>query len=95
LDRYQCPAFLLDRDDVSFLYKNRRNVDRAAVQNKMTVRRKLSCLLSGCAKTDSIDDVVEPPLEELQEIFACTSFFLGRSDKISPELSLQESVDPF
>src|SRR5690606_13003687 len=64
-------------DHVARLEPVRRDVDALAVDEDVAMRHELASLAPGVADTETVHDVVEPRLEELQEHGARRSFGLS------------------
>jgi len=60
----------------------------------MAVAYKLPCFFFGAAKAHSLNNIINPPFEELQQIFSGNAFHPFGLFKIAAELTLKNSIHP-
>src|SRR5579872_1872155 len=92
LEERRLLAALGDGDHVARTHEERRNVDLAAVHQEVTVRDELARLRAGAGQIQTVDDVVEAPLEQLQELRARGALLARRFAEIVLELALHHAV---
>src|SRR5207247_2040450 len=81
------------RDHVAFLHRVRRDVHLLAVDEEVPVAHELPGLRTRRRQAEPVDDVVEPPLEKLQQRHARDAARpLGRLE-VAAELILEHAVD--
>jgi len=91
-DRLVVAALLLERDYIADLYLEGRNVHFSSIDGDVTMGNDLTSAGNSGCKSSAFHDVVEPSLNELQEVLAG---FTGHSAcllVVCPELLLAETV---
>src|SRR5206468_8027672 len=78
---------------VAHLHQERRHRDLAAVHLEMAVRHHLAPLASRGRESEPVHDVVEPELEEPQEILAGDALLGLGPLEVFAELTLEHAVD--
>src|ERR1700674_1521642 len=73
----------------------RRNVDLLPVHLHVSVTHQLARLAAGNAEAQSVDDVVQTPLERLQQLRARNTLGPDRVLEVVPELAFLSEVDAF
>src|SRR5262249_4079135 len=82
------------RDDVPLFDRVRRDVDLLAVHEEVPVPHELPRLRARRGEPEPIHDVVEAPLEELEQRHAGDAAGALRRLEIASELILEDAVDP-
>src|SRR5262249_23550875 len=93
LDRRVLLAASEHGDDVPFLDRVRRDVDFLAVDEEVAVTHQLARLRPRRREAEAVDDVVEPPLEELQQRDAGDAARAFGGLEVPAELILEDAVD--
>src|SRR6266508_1381771 len=93
LDLFVDPALCLDRHDLTFAHPVRRDRDLAAVDRDVAVAHELTRLRPRRRKPQGIDDVVQAPLELLEEVRSRDSLAALGAREGEPELPLEKAVD--
>src|SRR5205823_12807956 len=93
VDAYDPLAVVLHRHHVSDLHLVAGNVDLAAVHPEMPVADELPGLGAGIGETEPEDDVVEPLLEELEEVLSSLALRRRAARVVAAELRLEEAVE--
>src|SRR5262249_49867708 len=94
LDLLVRAALLLDRDDVALAERVRRDRDLPAVHGAVAVPDELPGLGPRGRESERVHDVVETPLELLEEVRAGDALAPLRPGEGQPELTLEKAVDP-
>src|SRR5207249_7716081 len=81
-------------DRVADLHQKRRHRDLPAVDLEMAVRHHLAPLAARGREAEPMHDVVEPELEESQEVLAGDALLGLGPLEVLAELALQHAVDP-
>src|SRR5262249_30762006 len=84
---------LADRHHVALLHAQRRGPHVLAVQPHVAVRDQLPRVRARVRESAQIDDVVEPPLEQLDEVLARVALLAVRELEQAAELALEDAVD--
>jgi hypothetical protein len=92
LDAHDLVAALAYGDDVTDLEQRRGDVDLAAVHQEVTVPHELPRLGARVREAESVDHVVEPPLEQDHQRFAGDALRPVRFLEQLPELPLEQAV---
>ncbi len=92
-DRGVLAAALPHRHDVARLHRERRDVHLAAVHREVAVAHELPRLRPRRGEAEAVGDVVEPPLEQLQQRLAGDAARPLRLLEVAPELVLEHAVD--
>src|SRR5207247_11439118 len=71
----------------------RRNIDLLTVDEDVAVTDKLPGLSMGCGETETDQDIVQPPFELCQEVFAGDTLLPDGFFEIRPELIFEDAVD--
>src|SRR5665647_909196 len=79
-------------DDVVGTDLIRRDVDLAAVDTEVRVAHQLPCLATRSAKAETVHDVVEPHLEEAQQVLAGDALLAARHLVVVMKLLLEHLV---
>src|SRR4029453_5756734 len=87
------PAAITHGDLVTRPHGERGDVDFPAVDTEVPVPDQLPGLRPGGGEAEAVDDVVQPPLEQLEEGLARHPPRPVRLLEIAPELVLEDSVD--
>src|SRR6185312_8735062 len=72
----------------------RGDVDAAAVHQEVSVANQLASLRVIGGEPQAIDDVVETPLEELEQVLTGHALHADRLEVVAAELALGEAVHP-
>src|SRR5262249_41891316 len=83
---------LPNADDVALTHGERRNVDLLAVDGEMAVAHELARLGARCRESQAVHDVVQPPLEHLQQQLARDPLLPVGRFEIAAELVLEDAV---
>ena len=83
-----------DGDDVVRAHLIARDVHASAVHLEVAVAYELAGLRARCGKAQAVDDVVQPRLEEAQELLARDARAAGRLLVVVAELLLEQAVVP-
>src|SRR5499426_171153 len=81
-------------DRVAHLHQERRHRHLAAVHLEMAVRHHLAPLAAGGREAEAMHDVVEPELEQAQEVFTGDALLGLGPLEVLAELALEHAVDP-
>ena len=90
-EREVSTRLLAHRDDVVLLDPVRRDVDPLAVDHEVAVRRRAGGPAAGPGEAGAVDDVVEPGLEDLQQVVTGLAGAVGLL-VVPAELLLQHAV---
>ena len=93
LDDEQVLGLVGDGDDVAGTDPVRRDVDAAAVHEDVAVADDLACLVARRGEAETVDDVVEPALEQAQQVLARDALLAARELVVAAELLLEQAVD--
>src|SRR5262249_33269268 len=74
--------------------EKRRDVDLVSVHSEMAVAHQLPRLRMVGREPEPVDDVVEAPLQELEQVLARDTLHPDRLVVVTAELALGEAVDP-
>src|SRR6478735_1195565 len=85
-------ALSTNRDDVAGPYLVRRNVGLAAIDREMTMANELPCLLARIGESHAEDGVVQPRLQELQQVVTGHAALTDRLGIGFAELRFQHAV---
>src|SRR5262249_42039280 len=80
-------------DVVADLHEIRRHGHLASIHGEMAVGHHLARLTPRGGEAEAVDDVVEPELEETEQVLARHALFSLRRVEVAPELTLQHAVD--
>src|SRR5665213_2836834 len=86
-------ARFANRDFVTLLDDERRDIDLAAIHLDMSVTHDLARLRAACAQTHPVDYAVETPFQRAQQVLARDAFHLDGFGEGIAELGFQHSVD--
>ena len=92
-DRGVLRARAAHRDDVARLDRVGRDVHLPAVDQEVAVAHELPRLRARGREAEPVDDVVEPPLEQLQQRLAGDAARAIRHLEVAAELVLEHAVD--
>src|SRR5438445_1317494 len=93
LDAGDLVARVLDRDHIADAHGVGGDVDGTAVDGGVAVGDELAGVPPRCREADPVDDVVEPRLQEAQQVEAGDAGHLRRPIEVEPELALEQEVD--
>src|SRR6266576_1549463 len=93
LDAGDLFARVLDRDHIADAHGVGGDVDGTAVDGEVAVGDELPSVPTRCREADAVDDVVEPRLQEAQQVEAGDAGHLRRPIEVEPELALEQEVD--
>src|SRR5256712_392962 len=94
LDPVDVLALFLDRDHIADANGVRGDVDETAVDGDVSVGDELPGVSPRGGKADPVDDVVQPRLQQAEQVEAGDAGHLGGSVEVEPELALEQEVDP-
>src|SRR6267378_4969500 len=83
----------LDRDHIADAHGVRGDVDETAVDGEVAMRDELPGVTPRGGKADPVDDVVQPRLQETEQVEAGDAGHLRRPVEVEPELTLEQEVD--
>src|SRR3984893_5727864 len=93
LQHGQLAATVADRDLLAGTHLVGGNVDFSSVYSDVAMAHKLSRLAPGLRKAEAVDNIVQPPLQLLQEQFAGDASGARRLFKVIAELALLGKVN--
>ena len=93
LQNWQLAASFANGDLLAYSYLVGGDVDLAAVHLYVTVAHQLARLAPGARESEAIDNVVQPTLELLQELFAGDAFGSSGILKVVAELAFLGEVN--
>src|SRR5438445_935707 len=93
LDAGDLFARVLDRDHIADAHGVGGDVDGTAVDGEVAVGDELAGVPPRCREADAVDDVVEPRLQEAQQVEAGDAGHFRRPVEVEPELALEQEVD--
>src|SRR5690606_19569218 len=93
LERRGLQRLRLDVDDVGLLHEGRRDVDLLAVDPDVAVADELAGHVAGLGEAPAVDHVVEPALQQGEQVVARLALLAVRLDVVLVELPLQHAVD--
>src|ERR1700704_4565593 len=93
LQHGQLAATVADRDLLASTHLVGGNVDFSGVYRDVAMAHKLSRLAPGLRKTEAVDNIVQPPLQLLQEQFAGDASGARRLFKVIAELAFLGKVN--
>src|SRR5439155_24386283 len=93
LDAVDVLAFFLDRDHIADPDGIRGDVDKAAVDGDVPVGDELAGVAPRGGEADPVDDVVEPRLQQAEQVEAGDAGHLRGPVEVEPELALEQEVD--
>src|SRR2546427_1473691 len=94
LDPVDLLALFLDRDHIANANCVRGDVDETAVDGEVAVRDELPGVTPRRGEADPVDDVVQPRLQQPEQVEAGDAGHLGGAIEVEPELALEQEVDP-
>src|SRR6266852_2100053 len=94
LDAGDLLARVLDRDHIADAHGVRGDVDETAVDGDVAVGDELAGITPRCGKANPVDDVIQPCLQEAEQVEAGDAGHLRRAVEVEPELTLEQEVDP-
>src|SRR6185295_16532750 len=94
VDADDLAALLLDRHHVAHLHLEAGDVDLAVVDAEVAVPDQLAGLGAGVGEAEAEDDVVEPLLEELEQVLAGLALGGAAAQVVAAELRLEQAVEP-
>src|SRR5438874_1501747 len=93
LDPVDVLALFLDRDHIADAHSVRGDVDKPAVAGDVPVGDELAGVASRGGEANPVDDVVEPRLQQAQQVEAGDAGHLRGPVEVEPELALKQEVD--
>src|SRR6266550_2571711 len=93
LDPGDLVALVLDRDHVADANGVRGDVDEPAVDGDVPVGDELAGVTARGGKPDPVDHVVQPRLQETEQVETGHAGHLGGPIEVEPELALEQEVD--
>src|SRR6266480_4444700 len=93
LDAVDVLALFLDRDHIADAHGIRGDVDKTAVDGDVPVGDELPGVTPRGGEADPVDDVVEPRLQQAEQVEAGDAGHLRRPVEVEPELALEQEVD--
>src|SRR5262245_46888345 len=93
LVRKQVARLLADLDDVVLAHAVRRDVDLAAVHHDVAVAHLLAGRVTRLGETSAVDHVVEPALEDLEQVLTGLAGLAVGFLVVVAELLLEDAVD--
>src|SRR5438132_1016140 len=93
LDAGDLFARVLDRDHIADAHGVGGDVDGTAVDGEVAVGDELAGVPPRCREADAVDDVVEPRLQEAQQVEAGDAGHFRRPVEVESELALEQEVD--
>src|SRR6266704_1944914 len=94
LDPVDLLALFLDRDHIADANGVRGDVDKTAVDGDVSVGDELPGVTPRGGKADPVDDVVQPRLQQAEQVQAGDAGHLRGPIEVEPELALEQEVDP-
>src|SRR2546422_4542175 len=94
LDPVDVLALFLDRDHIADANGVRGDVDETAVDGDVSVGDELPGVSPRGGKADPVDDVVQPRLQQPEQVEAGDAGHLRGPVEVEPELALEQEVDP-
>src|SRR6266550_98402 len=93
LDAVDVLALFLDRDHIADAHGIRGDVDKTAVDGDVPVGDELPGVTPRGGEADPVDDVVEPRLQQAEQVEAGDAGHLRGPVEVEPELALEQEVD--
>src|SRR6202165_2727860 len=94
LDAIDVLALFLDRDHIADAHGIGGDVDEPAVDGDVSMGDELPGIAPRGGEADPVDNVVQPRLQEAEQVEAGDAGHLRRAVEVEPELTLEQKVDP-
>src|SRR6266480_1797899 len=93
LDPVDLLALFLDRDHIADAHRIRRNVHDPAVDRNVPMGNELPGIAPRGGEPDPVDDVIQPRLQQAEQVEAGDARHLRGPIEVETELTLQQEVD--
>src|SRR5215203_4041007 len=86
-------ALLANADDIAAAHQERRDIGLALVHGEVTVSDELSSGLPGLGETHPVDDIVQPGLQDLEQVVTGHTTAAGSLNEVTMELTLKQAIE--